>query len=450
MSRFIKKIIDEIVDQYAFADDSNRPWIIGFSGGKDSTVLLQLVWKAVEEIKGILGVINRKIYVVCNDTLVENPIISSYVDEVLDQISQAAVEQDLPIQVVKTSPKLEDSFWVNMIGKGYPVPTSSFRWCTERLKIKPTDYFLSSKVGEYGEAVLLIGTRRSESSTRAKSISKFERTGQRLHRHPLNPKTSVYSPIKELNLDQIWYIINTMRSPWGANNKILFDIYSNASADDYECPTVITDKKHKSCGQSRFGCWVCTLVKEDKSMNALISNGLEWMKPLADLRNELVLERNLLENRMPTRRNGATAKEGLGTYTPEYRASVLSRLLNAERKIQQIKPRVRLIQNQELIAIQTIWYRDLIFDFQVSKIFSSSKGRRMKANRKKDNAAQELRLLKEAAGNNQDDVSLISDLLKIQKSKSLLVKKRGLMNDLEHRINQEVSHTLQKENTEKP
>ena len=47
----IEYIIDEILDQYAYADEYTRPWIIGFSGGKDSTVLLMLVWIALEKLK---------------------------------------------------------------------------------------------------------------------------------------------------------------------------------------------------------------------------------------------------------------------------------------------------------------------------------------------------------------------------------------------------------------
>lgn len=30
MSKFIHNIIDEIIDQYLFADETKRPWIIGF------------------------------------------------------------------------------------------------------------------------------------------------------------------------------------------------------------------------------------------------------------------------------------------------------------------------------------------------------------------------------------------------------------------------------------
>lgn len=372
MAKFIQNIIDEIIDQYLFADETKRPWIIGFSGGKDSTVMLQLVWEALKQVKDLHGVAGRDIYVVCNDTMVENPVITEYVHRVLHKIEQAAVEQDIPIRVIKTIPRLEDSFRVNLIGKGYPAPNNAFRWCTERLKIKPTQRFILEQVNEYGEAIILIGTRSAESASRAKSMKKHAIKGKRLTKHPTQPNTFMYAPIRHLMLEEVWYIINTMPSPWGADNSELFQIYSDASADDYECPTVVTDKEHKSCGQSRFGYWTCTVVKQDKSMTALIENGLTWLKPLLKLRNELAEERNIIENRMPQRRNGTDAVNGMGPYLPQYRASVLNRLLKAQKEVQKEKPHVELITNQELIAIQTIWYRDFIFDQKVSYIYHNA------------------------------------------------------------------------------
>ncbi len=107
MSRRIDYIISELKDQYLI-DDGNRPWIIGFSGGKDSTALLQLTWYALKELH--ISQLKREVFVVCNDTLVENPIVVNYVDKVLDKIQQASTEQGLPIRVQKTIPRLEDSF----------------------------------------------------------------------------------------------------------------------------------------------------------------------------------------------------------------------------------------------------------------------------------------------------------------------------------------------------
>lgn len=436
MNKRIEYIIDEIKDQYMYADDTYRPWIIGFSGGKDSTALLTLVWLALKRIKEDVLVpfqLRRPVYVVCNDTLVENPIISSYVDDVLDQIEKQARKENLPIFVRKTIPKLEDSFWVNVIGKGYPVPNTAFRWCTEKMKIKPTARFITEQVDECGEAIVLIGTRKAESATRARSIKKHEVHGQRLTHHTLLHNTYVYAPIKELMLEEVWYIVNAIPCPWGFDNSVLFNIYMDASADDYECPTVVTDKSHGSCGQSRFGCWVCTVVKDDKSMRSLIKNGREWMKPLYDFRLELDSERNILENRMPFRRDGRRAVNDMGPYIFKYRAKILKRLLEVQHELQHIDPKIRLISDQELIAIQVNWYRDFNFGYQVSEIYNSiyKESFIMEENVKNKLEAD---LMREVCVNNPEEGELIEQLLLLQKSKSLMQRRRGLKNEIESRL----------------
>ena len=182
---------EEVKEQY-LEEDGNRPWIVAFSGGKDSTMLLQIVWYALQELPREL--LTRPIYVICNNTLVENPRILEFVDRQLKAIAKASVDQGLPIVVDQTTPQLEDSFWVNLIGKGYPAPNSMFRWCTERLKIRPTTLYIQNKISEHGEAIILIGTRSDESSTRAASIKKHEVKGSRLRSHPLpTPKHSLRS-----------------------------------------------------------------------------------------------------------------------------------------------------------------------------------------------------------------------------------------------------------------
>lgn len=419
-----------------YADTTDRPWIIGFSGGKDSTVLLTLVWLALRKIKEEKIVpfqLRRPIYVVCNDTMVENPIISTYVDEVLNQIEKQAREEDMPIFVRKTIPKLEDSFWVNVIGKGYPVPNTAFRWCTDKMKIKPTARFITEQVDECGEAIILIGTRKAESATRARSIKKHEIHGQRLTHHTILHNTYVYAPIKELMLEEVWYIINAIPCPWGFDNKILFNIYMDASADDYECPTVVTDKSHGSCGQSRFGCWVCTVVKDDKSMRSLIKNGREWMQPLYDFRIDLDTERNVIENRMPFRRDGRRAVNDMGPYIFSYRAKILRRLLEVQHELQQRDPKIKLISDQELIAIQVNWYRDFNFGYQVSEIYNSiyKESFCMEENEKNKLEAE---LMREVCKNNPDEGELIEQLLLLQKSKSLMQRRRGLKNEIELRL----------------
>lgn len=431
----VEHIIAELIDQYQEQDRYNRPWIIGFSGGKDSTALLTLVWIALKQIQENGGLLERNVYVVCNDTMVENPVIEEYVTTVLKKIAKAAKEQQLPISVQTTTPELEDSFWCCVIGKGYPVPNNSFRFCTEKMKIKPTSNFIIRKVAADGEAIVLIGTRRSESQQRAKSVERHEIKGHRLSKHPLNPNTYTYAPIKELLLEEVWWIIQTIPSPWGFDNKILFNIYADASADDYECPTVVTDDKHRACGQSRFGCWICTVVKEDKSMSSLIKNGVTWMTPLLEFRNRLVENRNISEYRSSTRRNGQQAVDetghNMGNYTMEYRIQLLRELLSIQKATQDYRASIDLITNQELIAIQVIWYRDGNFTTTVNDLYNEIYGYNIPNT---NIGLQERLLLEKACDGNPKHFQLIQELLALQKYKVLLMRKYGLQTDIDSRL----------------
>lgn len=440
-SKKVEGIIYEIIDQYAYADQSERPWIIGFSGGKDSTVLLMLVWIALQRIRNGMPYpyqLKRKVYVVCNDTMVENPIIANYVEDVLSKITEAARDQDLPIIVQKTTPKLEETFWINVIGKGYPVPNNAFRWCTDKLKIRPTSSFLLEQIDEKGEAIVLLGTRYDESANRERSIRKHEVTGSRLSKHQTTVNTYVYAPIKEMVVDEIWYIINTVPSPWGFDNSILFKIYADASADDYECPTVVVNKEHNSCGQSRFGCWTCTVVKNDKSMSSLVNNGQNWMEPLLAFRNRLVEGRNISENRSDTRRNGQEAVRDDGTfngnYTFEYRYQILKDLLLVQNEIQKDRPHITLINNQELIAIQVTWNRDGYFDHTVGDLYKEIYNKEISTNNIKSLDDTERRILRDVCEEDPNYYHLIDNLIALQETKTLMISKYGLHNDVEKRI----------------
>ncbi len=212
MTKKIQYIEKEIIDQYLHDENETRPWIIGFSGGKDSTVVLQLIWNALLKIDSDKRI--RDVHVVCNDTLVENPIIEQYVNEILLKIQIAATEQGLPIIVHKSIPILDETFWIKLIGLGYPTPNNLFRWCTERLKIDPTSNYIKSIVKERQEAIVILGTRSAESATRAKSIKKYEIKGNRLSEHQTLKNTYVYQPIKSLLTEEVWGYINTVQSPW--------------------------------------------------------------------------------------------------------------------------------------------------------------------------------------------------------------------------------------------
>ena len=426
-----KQLISEIRNQYE-EEDNYRPWIVGFSGGKDSTLLLQLTWLAIKQIP--IQMRKRQVYVVCNNTLVENPKVIDYVMDVLDKIQSAAHDQSMPIIVRQTTPALEDTFWVNLIGKGYPSPNNIFRWCTERLKINPTTKFILEKISESGEVIILLGTRSDESANRARNLKKREVKGERLRKHIL-PNAYVYAAIKDVKTDDLWQYLAQVPSPWGASNKELITLYKNANSGD--CPLVI-DTTTPSCGNSRFGCWVCTVVKRDKSMEALIENGEEWMEPLMELRDLLAVSRDDESVRERRRRDG-TEKEGqLGPYKPEFRARFLEMLLQSQKEIQLEQPEINLINYQELVAIQVLWHRDAIFNYNVAEIYSRVFGKSIDLESSNNRLIKEKKMLKEACNNDEERFQLVNELLTLQKSKTILMNNRGLQNDLENRLEQYV------------
>ena len=198
------------------------------------------------------------------------PLLQRGVTKSLQVMENAAIQANIPIKPHRLTPNIKDTFWVNLIGKGYPAPRHKFRWCTERLKINPSNTFIMDVVKANGEAILVLGTRKAESSARARTMSKHEkeRVRDRLSPNASLPNCLVYTPIEDWSNDDVWMYLMQVSNPWGYNNKDLLTMYQGASPDG-ECPLVV-DSTTPSCGDSRFGCWVCTLVEKDKSMSAMI------------------------------------------------------------------------------------------------------------------------------------------------------------------------------------
>ncbi|NOE18078.1 DNA phosphorothioation system sulfurtransferase DndC [Ruegeria atlantica] len=342
------------------ADD--RPWVIGYSGGKDSTCALQLIWGAVRALPTKKR--RKPIFVLSSDTLVETPVIVNYINESLAAINAAAADQKMPITAQKVVPEISDSFWVNLIGRGYPAPSKRFRWCTERLKIDPANAFIKNRVAEYGEVVMVLGVRSSESATRAQVMSLHKIKGTALSRHSTLPGAFVFTPIETFSVDDVWAFLLQNQSPWGSDNRDLLAMYRNAQAG--ECPLVV-DKQTESCGNSRFGCWVCTVVTKDKAMEAMVENGEDWLEPLLDLRDELAETQDpdkKREFRDFRRRDGSVTFVGEsetsipGPYLFDFRKELLRKILKAQEQVNAKAPpgeKTILIQDEELREIRRIW-----------------------------------------------------------------------------------------------
>ena len=360
----IVTLIDEIQALYL---RDNRPWIIGFSGGKDSTVVLSLVFSAIQRLAPTRQ--QKAVYVVSSNTLVETPVVIDLAKKTLKTINQAAKNQSLPISAHTVFPAVNQTFWVNLLGRGYPAPSNSFRWCTERMKINPVSAFITQKVAEFGEVIIVLGSRSQESASRAQVIAKHRIDNSVLSRHVSLPNAYTYMPIEKWTVDEVWEYLMSAPTPWGSTNRTLFELYKGSNHG--ECPLVI-DKSTPSCGNSRFGCWTCTVVSEDKSLRGLIESGEEWMKPLLEFRNKLYKSSRSESShifRNFKRRNGqvtfdnkntdATEKKIVrGPYWLKYRKEWLKELLEIEKILKSNGHETELISEDELKVIRQEWLKD--------------------------------------------------------------------------------------------
>lgn len=244
--------------------------------------MTQLIWNAL--IKLAPKKRQKPIFIISSDTLVESPKIIEQITNTLQKMESSARAKNLQISTNLVRPKIEDSFCVCLLGKGFPAPSNLFRWCTDRLKIRNADRFIQEKVSQYGEAIVVLGTRKDESSSRKKLMNMYEIQNSLLSRHSKFPQTYVYTPLRDFTTKDVWAYLLQNKNPWGTNNRDLLALYQNASASD--CPLVV-DTTTPSCWNSRFGCWVCTVVSEDISLKNTIENGEDWMEPLLELREEL-------------------------------------------------------------------------------------------------------------------------------------------------------------------
>lgn len=356
---------DKMYEQFQLIKDEmkmvylhdNRPWMIGYSGGKDSTLLCQLVFEMVESLKPEQR--KKKIYIVTSDTMVENPIVKRYMHRMSDAINNCNRTSHLNIEAHIIYPDINQTFWSLVIGKGYPTPEPpGFRWCTDRLKIDASNKFTYDTIRKDGEIVILLGVRKDESAARAKSISHHEIEGKILTPHNQIEKAYVYSPLSKIKNDVVWqYLLkDDGKSAWGTDNNYLYSLYQGENLGEEDSVVGRVNKDNMAVtGNSRFGCWICTMVREDKSLKNFIDHGSTELVPLRDFRNWLLELRSNPDARDYRRRNGsvylmANGEFGRGPFTMKSRQEILRRLLQLEKETG-----FDLITEDELKVIDKTW-----------------------------------------------------------------------------------------------
>ncbi|WP_072924253.1 DNA phosphorothioation system sulfurtransferase DndC [Microcystis aeruginosa] len=437
------------------------PFVIGYSGGKDSSAVVQLIWNAISKLS--IEERHKKIYVMTTDTQVENPLVSTWVKQSLARMKNEAKMQQMPVEPYLLRPEIKDTFWTCLIGKGYPAPRHGFRWCTERLKITPTNHFIRQQIRENGEVILMLGTRKAESNKRASTMNKYEINSfqEQLNlkeniSKPLRysgslPNAIIYSPLEDWRTDEVWMYLMQWENPWGGDNKELLAMYRGATADN-ECPLVV-DTSTPSCGDSRLGCWVCTLVNKDKSMEAMIQNDeeKEWLQPLLELRNELDIEDDrpkrdfrrifgkvqLFERNL----NGEISIEPIpGPYTKQWREYWLRRVLEAQESVRTNAPEemkdITLITTEELSEIRRIWREEKHeFDDQLPKIYKQVTGETFQDPRPgADNnllGSEEWDILADICAEDSMHLELLAKLIDTERQYFLKISRKGIYKDLE-------------------
>ena len=438
MDAAVQDLLGEIRSLYA---EDNVPWVVGYSGGKDSTAVLQLIWMALADLHNRAAA--KPVHVISTDTQVENPVVAAWVAKSLDVMTVTADAQGLPLAAHRLTPALEDTFWVNLIGRGYPAPRPKFRWCTERLKIKPSNMFIRNVVRDHGEAILVLGIRKAESQLRARTMERHAQTRRRdrLSPNASLPNSLIYSPIEDWTNDDVWMFLMQYPNPWGYDNKDLLGMYQGASPDG-ECPLVV-DTSTPSCGDSRFGCWTCTLVDKDKSMQAMIHNDdeKEWMLPLLELRDRLGDHSD--RSRRDFRRMDGSVQlfhdaPIHGPYTQAARAEWLHGVLAAQEEIREVAPpeirELELISIDELAEIRRIWVLEKHeFEDLLPAVYEHATGRPFPGPPLDENlalSADELETLHDIAGDDRLHYELVRDLLDIERRHFARGRRHGLFDEL--------------------
>ncbi|MEJ6788468.1 phosphoadenosine phosphosulfate reductase family protein [Brevundimonas sp. BR2-1] len=319
---------------------AGRRWVVAYSGGKDSSLVLKMFWSL--SLRGKLS--GAQWEVIYCDTGSENPIANRTARRTLERLKLEAAQFGLPVTVSILEPDPSRKLLVRIAGRGYPPPNNFFRWCTKDIRIRPVEEHLRERAQPTD--VVVLGVRRGESAQRDRVFSAGEDRFWSKQTEGTSDLT-LFLPILDLSVEDVWDGLFWIAEPSAVDGPELWSLYEKASG---ECP-VIKSPIDPPCGGGRFGCWLCTVVRKDKSAENLISNGHAELQPLMDFRAWLLDIRNETSHRCTVRRNGRAA---LGPFRLSARKEILERLLDAERL-----SGFELVTGRDHLEISREWDADL-------------------------------------------------------------------------------------------
>jgi len=233
-------------------------WVVAFSGGKDSSLLLRLVYEWARARVASGQPVPGRVWVLFNDTGSELPSLYRWVEEYVGYMTKLFNELGVDLAMERTEPEPGDRFADRVVGRGYPAPNFRFRWCVELLKIRPSRRALDRLASRLGRIVLLVGLREDESSARAAKLRRSTCGGgmtclQSFYIKTDLPGVTKVAPIKHWREEDVWAYLNQLARREPIYGKLLA-MYGKGLY--YPHPV-------------RFGCWHCTLVKTHHALEVL-------------------------------------------------------------------------------------------------------------------------------------------------------------------------------------
>ena len=206
---------------------------MAFSGGKDSTVVLDTAYRFSQEVGAELAVLH-------NEELLKSPPMFNWVYYVLSEVARRDV------RVLVTVPR--DDYLSVVFERRYSPPGPAFMWCTARFKERPT-----AKLAErlsWWRYALLTGVRMAESQRRATYIKARcgagDVCGETYFIQKMTDRALHMAPIVDWSDWEVVAYLKTHRQPW--------------SGEDY---SFLLERVY--CGETRIrtGCTLCTVVERD-------------------------------------------------------------------------------------------------------------------------------------------------------------------------------------------
>lgn len=339
--------------------------IVAWSGGKDSSAVLNLVLRSAAAYVEAGNISPRIIVTHADPGGVENPAVAIQANKDMDAIKLFAEFYGINVEIKVSTPSQNTRFAVKVIG-GRDLPVYSGlqagRKCTQDWKVLPMQKMtkhIVKEVKDTGKDVCtILGTRFDESTGRK---ARMEGRGETADNVWLSDKGELrLSPIADWSDVDLWrYLHACARGEYLSYSTFsgLIELYK-AGSDPADVQTIGGVEVY-AC---RFGCAICTAGK-DKSMGWMLKNNPEkygWMEGLHKLQQyKLNIQHDL------DRRNWVCfdlyrgyARLRPNTFSPSMMEELLRYVLTLQ--VQEYdasggNPRFQIISLEDIIAIDATW-----------------------------------------------------------------------------------------------